>query len=111
MATVNNYYRLLTNIDLTGTTVIPWDPSTFYQDVTLGVPINFIDQGNQVQAKFLMIRAHDQDIVVRIGNYNYGILIPERELFSIDSIKDMTSITVVSSSDPSNTKINWQIGY
>lgn len=96
------------------------NPDEAYQTVDIGDTINFIDDyNNNRKASFLMIRAHrDNDILIQILPYNYGVLIPATEMWSVDSLKEIEGITIKQAFNPidsssinTNCKIQWMIGY
>ena len=96
------------------------NPDEAYQTVNIGDTINFIDNNNvNKKASFLMIRAHkNNDILIQILPYNYGVLIPATEMWSVDSLKEIEGITIKQAFDPKNSnsintncKIQWMIGY
>ena len=90
-----------------------------YQTINIGETINFIDNYNiNRKASFLMIRAHkDNDILVQILPYGYGVLVPAAEMWSVDSINEIEGIVIKKAFDAeestelSSCKIQWMIGY
>lgn len=95
------------------------NPDKAYISTTINQEINFIDSNNiNQQANFLMIRAHsDNDLLVQILPYNYGVFIPGGELWSVDSLSDLQGLIVKkafstgTSTSIDNPKIQWMIGY
>lgn len=83
--------------------------------------INFTKNGINYSASFLMIRArYDNDLLVQISPYNYGVYIPANELWSVDSLDKIDKIIVRnifkhgendSVTSATTGYIQWMIGY
>ena len=97
------------------------NPEKAYISVSTDDVINFTD-ANEVnqKASFLMVRAHkDNDLLIQILPYNYGVYVPATELWSVDSLSDINGITIKKSFQTTSTsvtelptgKIQWMIGY
>ena len=90
-----------------------------YQTVNIEDIINFTDNNNiNREASFLMIRAHkDNDILVQILPYGYGVLIPAAEMWSVDAINKIEGISIKNifaadgTTELQSGKIQWMIGY
>ena len=108
-------YFFMSNIDNFDDII---EPNTSYLEVSLGDEIKFIDK-NRVNQKafFLMVRAHrDNDILIQIQPYGYGVYIPASEMWSVDSFNEIDSIIVKKIFNDSGQSINsgklqWMIGY
>ena len=97
------------------------NPDNAYITVNLDDTIEFTDMNDVNQkASFLMVRAHkDNDLLIQILPYNYGVYVPASELWSVDSLGDISGITVKKSFETTSTsitpldtgKIQWMIGY
>ena len=79
--------------------------------------ITFSKDGIDYSASFLMIRArYDNDLLVQISPYNYGVYIPANELWSVDSLDKIDKIIVRNIFDTDGNSlstgyIQWMIGY
>ena len=92
-----------------------------YAEVNIGDTINFTDiYNNDKKASFFMARAHaDNDLLIQLLPYGYGVLIPATELWSVDSLTDLEGFIVKKAFNPENgaelqtstAKIQWMIGY
>lgn len=92
-----------------------------YAEVNVGEIINFTDTNNiNKKASFFMARAHaDNDILIQLLPYGYGVLIPATELWSVDSLMDLEGFIIKKIFNPQNgselqsstAKIQWMIGY
>jgi len=95
------------------------NPDKAYIQVNKDEEILFKDNNNiDKKALFLMIRAHtSNDLLVEILPYGYGVYVPAGEMWSVDSINEISSIKVKKAFSPSNNseinspKIQWMIGY
>lgn len=96
-------------------------PEKAYISVSTNEAINFTDVNDIDQkASFLMVRAHkDNDLLIQILPYNYGVYVPASELWSVDSLSDINGIVIKKSFQATSTsvtelptgKIQWMIGY
>ena len=117
-------YSFMSNIKSTSTFN---SPDNYFQTVNVfssssstetpqnGV-IVFNDEGIQRKAKFLMIRAgNDNDFIIQLSPSNYCVYIPAGELWSVDSINEIDKIYIrnifLEDTPVSSGKLQWMIGY
>lgn len=97
-------------------------PDKAYLSVNTDVDILFENNNNITKkAFFLMIRAHsDNDLLIEILPYGYGVYIPAGEMWSVDSIKGIEGFKIKKAFNPKNNniigdstpkKVQWMIGY
>ena len=94
-------------------------PDKAYETVPIGQEILFIDSNGATQkASFLMVRASaDNDLLIQLLPWGYGVYIPANELWSVDSMRDIEGIIVKKAFIPTTRqeatigKIQWMIGY
>lgn len=95
------------------------NPNAAYVEVYTDDEISFVDNDNiPHNASFLMIRAHeDNDLLVQLMPWGYGVYIPADEMWSVDSLDNVEKIIVKkiflhsSKAETSHGKIQWMIGY
>ena len=94
------------------------EPDSSYITASSNEEIKFTDK-NQINQKafFLMVRAHaDNDVLIQIQPYGYGVYIPASEMWSVDSFNEIDSIVVKkffnnSGQSIGSGKLQWMIGY
>lgn len=95
------------------------NPDAAYETVYVNDEINFIDN-NEIKhnASFLMIRAHaDNDLLIQLMPWGYGVYIPADEMWSVDSLDDVEKIVIKkiflksTLTETAHGKIQWMIGY
>ena len=96
------------------------NPDDAFQEISIGDTIYFTDSNSiNKKASFLMVRAHeDNDLLIQILPYGYGVLVPATEMWSVDSLNEIEGITIKKAFNPvtsnelsDNVKIQWMIGY
>lgn len=117
-------YFFMSNIKSTSTFN---SPDNYFQNVgvfssssTAETPSNgviiFNDEGIQRKAKFLMIRAgNNNDFVIQLSPSNYCVYIPAGELWSVDSVDEVDKFYIRNifsgNTKVSTGKLQWMIGY
>lgn len=94
-------------------------PDNAYETIPIEQEIPFVDNnGAKQKASFLMIRASaDNDLLVQLLPWGYGVYIPANELWSVDSMRDVEGIIIKKAfassnrQETANGKIQWMIGY
>lgn len=94
------------------------EPIKAYETVYIPTEIKFVDQNNiEQKACFLMVRADpNNDLLIQLQPWGYGVYIPAGELWSVDSLKDIESIIVKKAfnhygDSQTIAHIQWMIGY
>ena len=109
-------YNFLSNINNFDSINIP---DKAYEDINVGDEINFLDNNDITHtASFIMIRAHkDNDLLIQLLPWNYGIYIPANEMWSAESLNNAEGIVIKkifaqpSLGEAQHGKIQWMIGY
>lgn len=92
-------------------------PDKAYITINKNEEILFKDKNDIIKkAFFLMIRAHSSnDLLVEILPYEYGVYIPAGEIWSVDSIKEISGFKIKNvfknNSSLNEAKVQWMIGY
>lgn len=92
------------------------NPNNAYLTTNINEEITFKDNDIEKKAFFLMIRAHsDNDLLIEILPYGYGVYVPANEMWSVDSIDGISGFRIKKAFNGNNSlnsaKVQWMIGY